>query len=279
MELTTQLSLQQATELDAQIKQGVGMEAIRLYMMYEGNGYKRLGFSDFGEYMESREIKSTTGYNRVKQVEMSIAVGRISITAMDETKLLPQSVAWELNKLKTDPQRLAVWEECATVSEANQNDPITDDAVRVAIKRRVKSIVEPPAREVKQKTFVNAPANVVSEGTDCEAISTHGNESADDGPTDEELDEVMANMRPITKEEFIAAVVEDTEDDLPGTIVFDALPPQTVVTSSYEPPALFGADNPPFRLKRLYVQWNTFCRIHKLLAVPSFPDYLKDHAE
>ena len=147
LEITEQLTREQARELTDEAKEDAAMLWAKLYALYEGKAHEALGYTDWGEYAAA-EFGWSASYGKYL-----LQAGRVRATLEREATIvaLPhnEAVARELTPvLRKAPEQLEeIWHEAVATSE---HEAPTAEEVRAVVDRRAPQ-VRPRSRGPKRK--------------------------------------------------------------------------------------------------------------------------------
>lgn len=160
------LTRKEAEALHEELRQGIGLTAIRLYQFWKRNGHKAMGM-DFEDYCERIAVPRQTAYDWIRRVEITLQVKGLKpsdlyIRYTNEKELLVQQrVAHELHKIPDPDERRKVWNEIEALRGLGTR---LEPEFLKALKQRVKTVLatlnpKPAPEPPKPSAFDTAAAS------------------------------------------------------------------------------------------------------------------------
>lgn len=129
-ELIQDMTRKEAEDLNTEIRSAMGNTRIGVYLMHKREGYKALGFKDFGDYCEDMiDTPRRTAYDWITQVQSTCDALGLSITNLCEIRtnekgtLLSLAAANELKKLPSADDRRKAWTQIEALKEHGMRSP------------------------------------------------------------------------------------------------------------------------------------------------------------
>lgn len=145
-ELILDMTRKEAESLNNEIRASMGKSRIGVYLMHKRQGYKALGFKDFGDYCEQMiDTPRNTALDWVNQVQATCDALGFSVTNLltmstnEKGTLLPTTATRELRKLPSADSRRKVWEQMETFEAQGLRNP---REMAISVKRLVSQFLK-----------------------------------------------------------------------------------------------------------------------------------------